>query len=175
MILISAPVWASKQTTCEEYAELRAESSCWSRETFCFGCQACLFCRNIRAAQNDQMACSRICRAWTWHAYKPQKEKSCFRGVGGLVFSFLKIPDNSFPVKSVFFHFDDSRFLLKQATEQGLICKIRRWFLFSKTFPFNNDILKLWACVCFAVAVVASVWKAEASHMKEQKKKERLC
>lgn len=56
-----------------------------------------------------------------------RRGKSGFRGVYGLLFSFLKIPDNSFPVKSSFFHFlnDDSRFLLKQATEQGLMCKIR--------------------------------------------------
>lgn len=115
------------------------------------------------------MACSRIYRAWTWHAYKPQKEKSGFRGVCGLVFSFLKIPDNSLPVKSVFFHFlnDDSRFLLKRAREQGLMCKIRWWFL------FNNDILKLWACVCFAVAVLASVWKAGPQRKPQERTKKR--
>lgn len=146
MIWISAPDWASKQTTTKEYAALLAESSCWSCETraFCFGCQACLFCRNIQAARNDQMAC----RRFAVHEHdiltsELQKEKSGFRGVCGLVCSFLKTPDYSPTVKlfllSFFFEWYN-RFLLKHERNVQL-CKIKCWSFLAKSFPHRKTVI----------------------------------
>lgn len=49
---------------------------------------------------------------------------------------------------------------VETSNRTGANAQNRMLIPFSKTFPFNNDILKLWACICFAVAVLASVCKA---------------